>query len=67
MSLQTYFDVTFSITNFTWMKVLTVFSFLAEIEFVEITYLFAFHFKDISEYYESMQKLGTLDVATSKV
>ena len=67
MSLQTYFDVTFSITNFTWMKVLTVFSFLAEIEFVKITYLFPFHFKDISEYYESMWKLGTLDVATSKV
>ena len=49
------------------MKVFTVSSFLAEIELVEITYLFAFHFKDISEYYKLILKLRTLDVATSVV
>ena len=67
MSFQAGSNVTLFITNFTWMKVLTVFSFLAEIEFVEITYLFAFHFKDISEYYKQILKLSTLDVATSVV
>ena len=49
------------------MKVFTVSSFLAEIELMEITYLFAFHFKDISEYYKLILKLSTLDVATSVV
>ena len=47
MSFQAGFYFTFSITNFTRMKVFTVFL-LAEIEFVEIAYLLAFHFEDIS-------------------
>ena len=67
MSFQTYFDITFFFTNFTMMKIFTVSSFLAEIELMEITYLFAFHFKDISEYYKLILKLSTLDVATSVV
>ena len=48
MSFQTGSDVTFFLTNFTWMKVFTVF-FLTEIKLMEVTYFFAFHFEDISE------------------